>query len=112
MQIHKLLSTCGSKFQLWQENKVLIKLYAVGRTATATPERYKSVATELHQFRSRARVEFGAPGCGCSPTHDSDSILSANTAAQHTSRLLRLDQVRLGPGYWDKPIASRQPDRP
>ncbi|KAJ3651441.1 hypothetical protein Zmor_017485 [Zophobas morio] len=54
-------------------------------TATAAPERHKSVAIELHQFRSTARVEFGAPGCGCFPAHDSDSILSASTAAQHPS---------------------------
>ncbi|KAJ3648314.1 hypothetical protein Zmor_020126 [Zophobas morio] len=47
-----------------------------------------------------ARAEFGAPGCGCSPTHDGNSILSQ--ALPHRTPLSRRHVPRRAGRYGRK----------
>ena len=90
----------------------------------ATPERYKSVAIELCQFPSRARqklpigsvvarAEFGAPGRGCSPTHDGDSIYRKHCriAILYYEQAVTVANSQLGLEYWPKSTGLRHLDR-
>ncbi|KAJ3639396.1 hypothetical protein Zmor_002757 [Zophobas morio] len=99
-----------------------------GFEAAAAPEHYKNVAMNYLNFileHSKipiggvvARAEFGAPDCGCSPTHDGDSIYRKHcrTALLYYGHGVRAGcygrKLAFGLDYWAKSTALRHLDRP
>ncbi|KAJ3651413.1 hypothetical protein Zmor_017457 [Zophobas morio] len=98
MQIHKLLQACGDKFKLWQSTK--------------EQNFNKKLQRQRHQSAIR---EFGAPGRGCSPTHDGDSIYRKHCrpALQECldDQVVTVAKSQLGLEYWAKSTTLRQLDR-